>query len=56
MSLRALDILYEEMVYIPLFWPARYPTYGNYVQNVPDEHFSGQYSQGRRMEQIWIDR
>ncbi len=56
MSLRALDILYEEMVYVPLFWPARYPTYWNYVQNVPDEHFSGQYSQGRRMEQIWIDR
>ena len=51
-----LDLFYDDLPYLPLFWPARFPVYWNYVKNVPDEHFSGQYSQARRLEQVWLDK
>ncbi|MEE8442611.1 MAG: ABC transporter substrate-binding protein [Dehalococcoidia bacterium] len=53
---QAMDLFFEEMPYVPVFWPARWPVSWNYVQNVPDEHFSGQYSQARRLEQVWLDK
>ena len=53
---QTLDLFYDEVPYIPLFWPVRYPIHWNYVQNVPDERFSGQYSQARRLEHVWLDR
>jgi hypothetical protein len=51
-----LALFYDELPYLPLFWPARFPVTWNYVKNVPDEHFSGQYSQARRLEQVWLDK
>ena len=51
-----LDLFYDDLPYLPLFWPARFPVYWNYVKNAPDEHFSGQYSQARRLEQVWLDK
>ena len=51
-----MDLFYDDLPYLPLFWPARFPVYWNYVKNVPDEHFSGQYSQARRLEQVWLDK
>ena len=53
---QALEIYYDDIPYVPLFWPVRYPIHWNYVQNVPDERFSGQYSQARRLEHVWLDR
>ena len=53
---QAMEIFYDDVPYVPLFWPVRYPTHWNYVQNVPDERFSGQYSQARRLEYVWLDR
>ena len=53
---QAMEIFYDDVPYVPLFWPVRYPTHWNHVQNVPDERFSGQYSQARRLEYVWLDR
>ena len=53
---QAMEIFYDDVPYVPLFWPVRYPTHWNHVQNVPDERFSGQYSQARRLEYVWMDR
>ena len=53
---QALEIYYDDVPYVPLFWPVRYPMHWNYVKNVPDERFSGQYSQARRLEHVWLDR
>jgi len=51
-----MDLFFDDLPYLPLFWPARFPVYWNYVKNAPDEHFSGQYSQARRLEQVWLDK
>ena len=53
---RALEIYYDDIPFVPLFWPVRYPIHWNYVKNVPDERFSGQYTQARRLEHVWLDK
>lgn len=56
LTTEAMDLLYGDLPYIQIFWPARYPVYWNYVKNAPDERFSGQYSQARRLESVWLDK
>ena len=56
LSDQAVEIMDTELPYAIVFWPARWPVSWNYVKNVPDEHYSGQYSQARRLEQVWLDK
>lgn len=56
LHVQAIDLFNTEIPYVPLFWPARWPVAWNYIKNLPDEHFSGQYSQARRFEETWLDR
>ena len=56
LSDQAVEIMNDELPYVIVFWPARWPVHWNYVMNAPDEHFSGQYSQARRLEEVWLDK
>ena len=56
LSKEAINLLYEDLPYVQVFWPARYPVAWSYVKNLADERFSGQYSQARRLEQVWLDK
>ena len=50
------DILLEDVPVVDVWWAARAAVYWNYVKNAPREEFSGQYSQARRLEYVWLDR
>lgn len=53
---QAMEIMYDELPLIDVWWATRNAGWWNYVKNVPREENSGQYSAARRFEYVWLDK
>ena len=50
------DILLDEMPMVDVWWAGRIGAWWNYARDFPNEERSGQHSQARRLEYVWLDK